>query len=362
MSISKNNRPQGMSQLDYLWLNYGGYQVTDDYNESQQKIILTKNAVDQLINSATSNLVKNITLVDNTIITLDKNSNVINSIKMPEEIHVNNFATREITQEDIDSGCKFKKGSKAISLVLSNGIEYLVSLDEFGLTIEGASTSTIDTVINNGIISSNLRINENLSKLSVVEINQNLNGVYANLKTENTESVKFDLSNGTLKANVALKGSNRLLSFEQLTLGAYLALVEKNNSTIYFITDKPYIYLDGVKYGNFLDEASLISKIEYNQDTAQLIISRHNIETLEYIDLGIASETNNGLMSKDTYKLLIESLKGITGSVKDYVDSKVSEIQMSEDYIEGSNSKTLKFTNGSITNSFQIDVLNWINT
>jgi hypothetical protein len=57
-------------------------------------------------------------------------------------------------------------------------------------------------------------------------------------------------------------------------------------------------------------------------------------------------------MSKDTYKLLIESLKGITGSVKDYVDSKVSEIQMSEDYIEGSNSKTLKFTNGSVTNSF----------
>jgi hypothetical protein len=57
-------------------------------------------------------------------------------------------------------------------------------------------------------------------------------------------------------------------------------------------------------------------------------------------------------MSKDTYKLLIESLKGITGSVKDYVDSKVSEIQMSEDYIEGNNSKTLNFTNGSVTNSF----------
>jgi hypothetical protein len=49
-----------------------------------------------------------------------------------------------------------------------------------------------------------------------------------------------------------------------MTLGAYLSLSDKNPSTIYFITDRPYIYLDNIKYGNFLDEASLISKVEYN--------------------------------------------------------------------------------------------------
>lgn len=360
--MSNIKRPQGMSQLDYLWLNYGDYKVSEDYNESQNKIILTKKAVEQLITDSTNSLVKNVTLVDNSIITIDNIGNIVSSIPLPEQVGVSDFKVRIVTQEDIENGCEFPKGANVISLKLSNGLEYLINLDQFGLTIKGGSTSTIDTVISNGIISSDLRINENLSKLSVVELNQNLNGVYANLKTENTPSVRFDLSNGTLKANIALKGSNRILEFEQMTLGAYLSLSDKNPSTIYFITDRPYIYLDGVKYGNFLDETSLINKVEYNQDTAQLIISRHNIETLEYIDLGIASETNNGLMSKDTYKLLIESLKGITGSVKDYVDSKVNEIQMSEDYIEGSNSKTLRFTNGSVTNSFQIDVLNWINT
>lgn len=354
-------RPQGMSQLDYLWLNYGGYQVSEDYNESQRKIILTKNAVDQLIDSATNNLIKNVTLVNNSIITIDNLGNVVSSIPLPEEIHVSDFRSRTVTQEDLENGCLFPKGSNVIALKLSNGIEYLVNLDQFGLTIKGGSTSTIDTIVENGIITSDLRINENLSKLSVIEICQNLNGVYANLKTENTPSVRFDTSNGTLKANVALKGSNRVLQFEQITLSAYLSLIDKDSSTIYFITDKPYIYLDGVKYGNFLDEASLISQIEFDANTAQLIISRHNVETKQYVNLGIASENNNGLMSKDTYKLLMDSLVGITGSIKDYVDTKVDSIKMTEDYIEGDNSKTINFINGSTTSSFQIDVLNWVN-
>lgn len=359
--MNKTQRPQGMSQLDYLWLNYGGYQVVDDYNESQQKIILTKNAVDQLIENATSNLVANIAYVNNQIITVDNSGNVVSKIDIPEEIHVTDFTNRTVTQEDINNGCVFEKGTNVISLKLSNGLEYLVNLDQFGITIKGGSTSTIDTVVNNGIITSDLRINTNLSKISVVELQQNLNGLYANLKTENTQSIKFDLSNGTLKANVALKGSNRLLSFEQLTLGEYLALIEKDSSTIYFITDKPYIYLDGVKYGNFINESSIISEVEFKEDTAQLIISRHNVETKEYIDLGFAGETTNGLMSKEAYSLLYKSLAGIEGSVKDYVDQKVDSIKMTEDYTEGSNSKTLHFTNGDSTNSFQIDVLNWVN-
>ena len=56
-------------------------------------------------------------------------------------------------------------------------------------------------------------------------------------------------------------------------------------------------------------------------------------------------------MSKDTYKLFMESLQGITGSVKDYVDNKVDSITLTEDYIEGNNTKTINFKNGDTTSS-----------
>lgn len=357
--MNKNfTRPQGMSQLDYLWTHFGGYEIKD----SSDNILLTEEAINKLVEDTSSKAITKLTYSNDTIKGYTSNGGLVSTIKLPKEIHTTGFTSRVVTQEDINNGCQFEKGSTVISLTLNDGTEFLVNLEKYNISLEGSSTSTIDTVVKDNVISADLRINEGLNNISVVEVKQNVNGVYANLKTENTQSVRLDQSNGTLKANVLLKGTNYELSFERITLDAYLAIQDKNKSTIYFITDYPYIYLDGVKYGNFIDEASLISRIEFNPDEAKLIIYRHNIEDPSYIELGFANETSSGLMSKDTYKLLIDSLSGITGSVKDYVDSKIDSITLTEDYIEGNNTKTINFKNGDTTNSIQIDVLNWVNT
>mgnify|MGYP007130652995 CR=1 FL=1 len=51
----KQNRPQGMSQLDYLWLNYGGYQIgTSPSSTPQQNVVLNELAVTSLIKNATN--------------------------------------------------------------------------------------------------------------------------------------------------------------------------------------------------------------------------------------------------------------------------------------------------------------------
>lgn len=350
-------RPQGMSQLDYLWTHFGGYEIKD----SSDSILLTEEAISNLIRESSNRAITKLTYSDNTIKGYT-DSGIVSTIKLPQEIHVSQFTSRTVTQEDINNGCQFEKGSTVLSLVLNDGTEFLVNLEKYNISLSGSSTSTIDTVITDNIISADLRINESLNNISVVEVKKNVNGVYANLKTENTQSVKLDQTNGTLKASVLLKGTNYELSFERVTLDTYLAIQDKNPSTIYFITDYPYIYLGGIKYGNFIDESSLISRIEFNPDEAKLVIHYHNIQDPSYIQLGFASDTTNGLMSKDTYKLLIESLQGITGSIKDYVDNKVDSITLTEDYIEGSNTKTINFKNGDTTSSIQIDVLNWVNT
>lgn len=357
--MNKNfTRPQGMSQLDYLWTHFGGYEIKD----SSDSILLTEEAIQKLVSETTSKSITKLTYSNDTIKGYSNNDALVSTIKLPKEIHTTGFTSREVTQEDINNGCTFKKGSLVLSLTLSDDTEFLVNLEKYDIQLSTASTSTIDTVLKDNIISADLRINEGLNKVSVVEIKQNVNGVYANLKTENTQSVKLDQTNGTLKASVLLKGTNYELSFERVTLDTYLAIQDKNPSTMYFITDYPYIYLSGVKYGNFIDESSLISRIEFNSDEAKLIIHYHNIQDPSYIQLGFASETTNGLMSKDTYKLFMESLQGITGSVKDYVDNKVDSITLTEDYIEGNNTKTINFKNGDTTSSIQIDVLNWVNT
>ena len=49
-----NQRPQGMSQLDYLWLNFGGYQIGSSPSSTpQQNTILKELAVTALIKNAT---------------------------------------------------------------------------------------------------------------------------------------------------------------------------------------------------------------------------------------------------------------------------------------------------------------------
>ena len=52
--MSNSNKPFGMSQLDYLWLNFGGYTIgTDPTQDPKENNILSELAVRDLIQKST---------------------------------------------------------------------------------------------------------------------------------------------------------------------------------------------------------------------------------------------------------------------------------------------------------------------
>jgi len=51
-----------------------------------------------------------------------------------------------------------------------------------------------------------------------------------------------------------------------------MALLNKDDSTVYFITDKPYIFIGSQKYGVEFDEVG-ITALAYNSETMELTYS-----------------------------------------------------------------------------------------
>lgn len=183
-------RPQGMSQLDYLWLNFGGKRIENQASTTpQEDVLLTEKALTKLIEKSVDNGIVDLLFdddpLDSTLTRLSgrsKDGSIITVVKMPKEVHVVSFVGRKATQADIDNGFKFPVGSKVLAITLSNGEELLVSLDELNLIVNGSETDTIVTEVSEtGVISSNLKVDKGNNTLSVVKIKTTNNGVYTSL-------------------------------------------------------------------------------------------------------------------------------------------------------------------------------------
>lgn len=109
----KNNRPQGMSQLDYLWLNFGGYQIgTSPSSIPQQNVVLNELAVTSLIKKATNGGILSLEYkdhpTDDTLVQLigkGIDGQIVTFVDMPREVQVQSFVGRTVSQVDIDNGC-----------------------------------------------------------------------------------------------------------------------------------------------------------------------------------------------------------------------------------------------------------------
>lgn len=101
-----------------------------------------------------------------------------------------------------------------------------------------------------------------------------------------------------------------LVKFSYGTLATYKGLAAPDQFTIYFITDKPYIYYKGKRYGNEASDFELISGVELADNT--LTVSYSNGSQSKSFTLQEATTEKAGLMSAaDKAKLdkLDESLE-----------------------------------------------------
>lgn len=363
---NQNSRPRNMSQLDYLWTNYGGYQVGNTPSSTpQQNIILDELAVATMIKRATNGGIVYLEYKEdpsdgNQMQLLGKaiDGQIVTFCNMPKEVHVQTFTKRVVTSKDIENGCTYPLNSVVLSIVLTNGKEFLVSLDSLEGVLKGAETKTTISEIIDGKVYTHVKINK--QSLSIIELTESNYGLQAHINiSPDKTGVQLVKGDNGLKARIPLGDSGKYIKFDRISLNTYMALANKDDATVYFITDRPYIYVGTQKYG--------IDSI--NGTTTDLVYDREAM-TLKYTNtegsvqtlyLGPASETENGMLSKTDYaelQKLRSALDGIV-SVREYIDNKVNNLGAIIEYGDVQNNKRplyLKNSEGSILSTVWTDV------
>ena len=366
------NRPQGMSQLDYLWTHFGAYEVSNEASQvPSENIILTEQALANFLQETTSGGITKLTYRKHPtkegimqLIGTSANGSELTIVEMPEEVHVQSFQRRKITQEDIDNGFDYPIDSDILSIILTNGQELIVSMMDLDLMISSKDTSTIHTEIVNGIISSTLRIDSRNNDNSIIPIYNSGNGIYADIKVSKTDSgVEITKETDGLSACIPINGSK--LRFKTLKLDQYLVLEPKDATTLYIITDIPYIYFGGVRYGSGLETSdSPIVSITYDAD--HMLFSYKKVgEDITQIHLGPADENTPGMMSTESY-VDLQNLKNKLGDLNDipeYIENQVGQLAYSLELGEQHNNirpLILKAKNGGILSTVNLDVENFL--
>lgn len=368
-------RPHGMSQLDFLWVNFGGYKISNEASSiPQEDVILTEQALTDLIQKSTSGGITALTFREHPtktdtmeLIGTSINGSVLTVVEMPKEVHVQSFSHRTVTQTDIDNGAPYPINSEVLSIVLTNGTEYLVSLEELNLVIRGGDTDTISTNVTNGVVNSHLKIDAGNNSISVVEIKSNSNGIYSNLKiSQKSTGLELTKEEDGLSGSIPLGTTGYSIKFDQMTLSQYQALETKDPSTLYFITDKPYIYLGGTRYGVDMNPGEVpIVSLVYDADHMLLSYKKADGSDIQQIHMGPANEDTPGMMSTETYIELQELKKALDGivNVKEYIAEEVSKAAFSIEFGDESNgTKPLNLKNGKgdIISSVNIDVESYL--
>ena len=370
-------RPQGMSQLDYLWLNFGGRRIENEASTTpQEDVLLTEKALTELIQKSTKGGITSLLFdddpLDSTMTRLTGQTldgSIITVVKMPKEVHVVSFVGRKATQADVDNGFKFPVGSKVLAITLSNEEELLVSLDELNLVISGGETDTIiNEVGSTGVVSSNLKLDKGNNTLSVVKLKTSNTGLYATLDlSQKSSGVVLSKEQDGLFAQIPLGTTGYNIKFQNLTLAEYLNIPIKDPGTLYFISDVPYIFLGSRRYGVNMEpgDAPIVSLV-YDPETTTLAYKRSDESDIKLISLGPASGTANGMMSKEQYielETLNTALDGIV-NVKDYVGTQVSKAAIKLEWGEtvGTTRKLLlKNALNDILSTVDVDAENYLN-
>ena len=234
-----------MSQLDYLWLNFGDKTVKPSTTEGDS--ILTESATIKLINKYTDKNISDLIYEkdpDNKgmvrIVGKNQKGAAVSVVRMPEEIHITNIESRKVAQEDIDKGFNSPIGSEALVFTMNDNSQLLVSLKY----TQGGETNSITNNVVDGVIKSHLKIN--YSKGSIL-FNETEQGIYADPKISKTDSgVSIEKVDDGIIAKIPLKSSGRNLKIDSVTYSEYL--LKKDPETLYFVTDKNRIIFNNQIY------------------------------------------------------------------------------------------------------------------
>ncbi len=263
-----SNRPSGMSQLDYLWINYGNYRVSETPSTTpQDDVILTEKALTNFINTAPG--ISSLQLRDDPadqsmyeLVGYSNTGSVLTSVQIPKSVNIESFTYRTITQEDIEQGSPYPLGTQVLSLILNTGEEFVVDLRN--IILSAIDSDTIETNIIDNIIQASVKIDSSNNYLSPVQLKTTRNGIYAEIKLSSTTNsgVQIIREGDQLAGRIPIGNTGKYLKIDSISYEQYQLLQEPEPSTLYIITNQPYIYFNGNRYGSGSTLEQVIDEVD----------------------------------------------------------------------------------------------------
>ena len=289
--------PRGMSQLDYLWTNFGNYKVSEGIQTppDPNSLITEKTLVDA-IKSETGSYITNLKLLDSgdtlKLVGLSDSGEELTFVELDKENYLINAEVIRSTQEEIDNTICNELDIPLLVLTLKNGNKYYVNLDQFNYI--GGETNSIKTTVLGKKISAHLKI-DNSIETPIVDVKITDSGLKDDLtiKDQSDKQLKLVKTDNGLDTSFTWDDGNNIL-FKCLTYDEYHSMSRHDLGKIYFITDEMCIYLNEVRYG---DNLSLV-------DT----------DTIEITNIG--NSVRLGVkIDPDEYNLLSKSSAGLAATI-----------------------------------------------
>lgn len=274
-----------MSQLDYLWVNYADFSVSNTPNDNPNTI-LTQEAVLSILKEFGDISSVDIVLKGGLyyLVVTDSEGSIVNEKPIPSGISIQSFTKRTVTQSDRDKGCELPLNTPVYSILLSDGNEYLAPID----TYNGYVSRTIITSIIDNSIYAELKIN---NQSSIISLQDTSNGLSAGLKLSQNGSVLLSETESGLQGDIVLQNSDKFVKFCLLTIEEYEQLSQNNqidDSTMYFIEGARFFY-----WGKYLmagSEESIVldnyyTKQEVNQKLDQYVLKDQLQQELDKVTI-----------------------------------------------------------------------------
>lgn len=246
-----DKRKPGQSQLDYLWTNFGGLEISNESSSNpSDQIILTESAIIDLIKSQIGKTDLSLdTRVDNNTLILqikDQQGTIISETSFDRGAIIIDFDKFISTQDDVDNGLVDRVGQQCIRLKDSIGQEFVIEFD-----MSGSETDTIITTVIQGKVASQIKIDNPITNKSV-DLKATTNGIRAEIVIDETldSAIVIEKGDNGISCHYKWIDESTEVRFKALTLGQYNVIKNPDQGTLYFITDHPCIYFRKIKYAS----------------------------------------------------------------------------------------------------------------
>ena len=262
------------SQLDWLWETYGDKSIAGNPGDVGGDGFLTKDGVAQLIAEQTQRLLASLELGNETdagklpVYVIRANGRRDKVFELDPEDHLVSIVRRESTQVDIDNGYAAHIGKPFVDFVMLSGRKYGLSLEDTVLT--GSKTKTIEVLVQSGYIYSELIIAPNND--TAITCTDSQNGLYVTLRLSQRKGQVELLKNenGLMVEFKWADGSD--VQVREMDWAKYAIDEGNRKGVIYFVKDKKFMVLNGVRYGEIPDTVLRLTILDEETGQSALVL------------------------------------------------------------------------------------------